>query len=201
MRLAEYNRKRDFDETPEPRGRAAKSHRQPIFVIQEHYASRLHYDFRLEADGVLKSWAVPKKPTLSTSVRRLAVRVEDHPLDYASFSGQIPKGEYGAGRVEIWDNGTYENLQEDKPSGLSLTKSIKQGHVEVKLHGRKLKGKFALVRMHREGKKENWLLIKMRDDDSNGDVKSAKSTKSKTTRPASAPRTNKREASNKRKSA
>jgi bifunctional non-homologous end joining protein LigD len=192
--LAEYNRKRDFEETPEPRGRAAKSHRRPIFVIQEHHASRLHYDFRLEADGVLKSWAVPKKPTLSTSVRRLAVRVEDHPLEYASFSGQIPEGKYGAGSVEIWDKGTYENLQEKKPGRLSLTKSIKQGHVEVKLQGRKLKGKFALIRMHREGKKENWLLIKMKDDDSHRDVKRTRGAKTRTTRPTSSARAKKREA-------
>jgi len=194
MPLAEYNRKRDFGETPEPRGRVAKSHRQLIFVVQEHHASRLHYDFRLEADGVLKSWAVPKKPTLSTSVRRLAVRVEDHPLEYATFTGQIPEGEYGAGTVEIWDKGTYENLQEEKPGGPSLTNSIKQGHVEVKLHGRKLKGRFALIRMHREGKKENWLLIKMKDDDSQREAKRENGAKSRTTRPPSSARARKREA-------
>jgi bifunctional non-homologous end joining protein LigD len=132
-------------------------------VVQEHHASRLHYDFRLEAEGVLKSWAVPKKPTLDPSTKRLAVHVEDHPVEYATFSGEIPEGEYGAGKVEIWDKGTYENMLADKPRPETLTEAIKHGHVEVRLKGRKLKGAFALVRMNRSGKKDNWLLIKMKD--------------------------------------
>jgi bifunctional non-homologous end joining protein LigD len=163
MALTEYNRKRDFAKTSEPRPRRTKSHRQPIFVIQEHHASRLHYDFRLEADGVLKSWAVPKPPTNDPATKRLAVHVEDHPLAYAKFSGEIPKGEYGAGKVRIWDKGTYENLLADKPQPRSVARAIEEGHVEVLLRGRKLKGKFALVRMNAAGKRDNWLLIKMKE--------------------------------------
>jgi bifunctional non-homologous end joining protein LigD len=135
-----------------------------LFVVQEHHASRLHYDFRLEADGVLKSWAVPRQPTLDTSVKRLAVHVEDHPLQYANFSGQIPKGEYGAGKVRIWDKGTYENLLAKKPRPQTVVEGIKKGHVEVVLHGRKLKGRFALVRMKGDDR-DNWLLIKMKDEE------------------------------------
>jgi bifunctional non-homologous end joining protein LigD len=136
--LVEYKQKRDFAVTPEPRPRVVKSDHNPIFVIQEHHASRLHYDFRLEADGVLKSWAVPKKPTTDPAVRRLAVQVEDHPLGYANFSGKIPEGEYGAGTVKIWDRGTYENLLEKKPQRRTLTQAIADGHVEILLRGRKL---------------------------------------------------------------
>lgn len=168
MALTQYKHKRDFARTPEPRPRVSKSRRKPLFVVQEHHASRLHYDFRLEADGVLKSWAVPKKPTLKPSIKRLAVHVEDHPVEYAKFSGEIPKGEYGAGKVEIWDKGTYENLLADKPRPETVTEAIKHGHVEVRLKGKKLKGSFALVRMDGSGrsssKKDNWLLIKMKDD-------------------------------------
>jgi len=165
--LTEYKHKRDFARTPEPRARVAKSRRNPLFVVQEHHASRLHYDFRLEADGVLKSWAVPKKPTLNPSIKRLAVHVEDHPVEYARFSGEIPRGEYGAGKVEIWDSGTYENLLADKPKPETVAEAIKHGHVEVRLKGKKLKGSFALVRMDDSGtpssKKDNWLLVKMKD--------------------------------------
>jgi bifunctional non-homologous end joining protein LigD len=161
--LAEYKHKRDFTRTPEPRPRVSKSRRKLIFVVQKHHASRLHYDFRLEAEGVLKSWAIPRKPSLDPSTKRLAVHVEDHPVEYAAFSGEIPEGEYGAGKVEIWDKGTYENLLADKPRPETVTEAIKHGHVEVRLKGRKLKGSFALVRMNRSGKKDNWLLIKMRD--------------------------------------
>ena len=164
--LAEYRKKRDFEVTPEPRARISKSDRNPIFVVQEHHASRLHYDFRLEADGVLKSWAVPKKPTTDPAVKRLAVQVEDHPLAYANFSGQIPEGEYGAGTVKIWDKGTYENLLQRKPQRLTLTEGIRDGHVEILLRGRKLTGKFALVRLKVRGKTSDWLLIKMKDGES-----------------------------------
>jgi bifunctional non-homologous end joining protein LigD len=161
--LVEYKQKRDFAVTQEPRPRVAKSDHNPIFVIQEHHASRLHYDFRLEADGVLKSWAVPKKPTTDPAVRRLAVQVEDHPLGYANFSGKIPEGEYGAGTVKIWDRGTYENLLEKNPQRRTLTQAIADGHVEILLRGRKLSGKFALVRTKVRRNKSDWLLIKMKD--------------------------------------
>ena len=173
--LADYRKKRDFNVTPEPPARAAKPAREPIFVFQEHHGSWLHYVFRLEADGVLKSWAVPKQPSTDPSVRRLAVQVEDHPLAYANFSGQIPKGEYGAGTVKIWDKGTYENLLEKKPERRTLTEAIREGRVEIRLHGRKLSGRFALVRMKVRGKKADWLLIKMRDGEAQGKSNSIRS--------------------------
>lgn len=157
--LAEYRRKRDFTKTAEPPDRAGRRHRQPVFTIQEHHARRLHYDFRLEADGVLKSWAVTKVPTLSPSIRRLAVRTEDHPLDYATFEGQIPAGQYGAGQVILWDYGTYENL-----SGRPLSEALERGKAEVFLHGSRLQGKFALIRMKGGEKHENWLFLKMKDE-------------------------------------
>ncbi len=166
MGLRTYHAKRDFSLTPEPAGGAARTDGKHRFVIQEHHASRLHYDFRLEVEGVLKSWAVPKEPSLDPAVKRLAVQVEDHPLEYASFHGKIPPGQYGAGRVEIWDKGTYDNRMADKPDPLDMTQSLKKGHVEVQLHGRRLKGAFALVRAdHLKGSKSKpqWLLIKMKD--------------------------------------
>jgi bifunctional non-homologous end joining protein LigD len=146
--LDEYRKKRDFAKTPEPAPGTGARHRRPIFVVQEHHASHLHYDFRLEADGVLKSWAVPKEPSLDPSRKRLAVHVEDHPLSYAGFHGTIPEGQYGAGEVRIWDRGTYENLL----PGKSVTEDIAAGKLEFALHGKKLEGRFALVRMHGKGR-------------------------------------------------
>src|SRR5438046_340770 len=159
MSLKKYRAKRDFEQTSEPKGRPAKKNSKPIFVVQEHHASRLHYDFRLEADGVLKSWAVPKQPSLNPAIKRLAVQVEDHPLEYANFSGEIPAGQYGAGVVHIWDKGTYENILARKPHPQSMAEGINAGRLEVQLHGRKLKGNFALIRMAKRGQKPSWLLI------------------------------------------
>jgi bifunctional non-homologous end joining protein LigD len=164
MALEEYRAKRDFRETPEPAGLPAAPHRRPIFVVQEHHATRLHYDFRLEADGVLKSWAVPKQPSLDPAQKRLAVRVEDHPLAYARFEGTIPEGHYGAGTVSVWDHGTYDNLLADQVPPRTVTQGIEAGRVEFVLHGENLRGRFTLVRMQGKGRgKDNWLLIKGRD--------------------------------------
>src|ERR687888_385235 len=149
--LGEYRRKRDPKKTPEPFG-AKKRGKEPIFVVQRHDARRLHYDFRLERDGALASWAVPKGVPLEPGQQHLAVHVEDHPLDYATFEGEIPKGEYGAGTVEIWDNGTYELVEEKKNGGLT-----------VLLHGRRLEGTWSLVPAHLSGDEKNWLIVRKRD--------------------------------------
>ena len=166
MPLDVYRTKRHFRKTPEPSGaEKPQPHERPIFVVQEHHASHLHYDFRLEADGVLKSWAVPKGPSLDPSVKRLAVQVEDHPLGYASFEGTIPKGQYGGGTVTIWDRGTYESLMGEKAEPRTVGEAIASGHLEFVMHGEKLKGRFALIRMQARGKgKPQWLLIKMKDE-------------------------------------
>jgi bifunctional non-homologous end joining protein LigD len=159
--LKEYRAKRNFEATPEPSGEASpKSLSRPRFVIQKHHASRLHYDFRLEAEGVLKSWAIPKGPSLDPSVRRLAMMVEDHPLAYFDFEGVIPSG-YGAGEVIVWDVGTYAVVGDIDPAA-----AIRRGHLKFELHGTKLKGRFALVKMKgRGGDKDNaWLLVKDKDD-------------------------------------
>ncbi len=155
--LEEYRRKRKFHETPEPSGKVARSAGNQ-FVVQEHHARRLHYDFRLEVDGVLKSWAVPKGPSLNPTDKRLAVQTEDHPLDYGAFEGTIPAGHYGAGEVAIWDSGTFE-----VEGSMSASEQINRGEIKFKLHGRKLKGSFVLVRIRGNGDKKNWLLIKHRD--------------------------------------
>lgn len=156
--LAKYNAKRDFKKTAEPAGKLAKKAGHS-YLIQKHAALRLHYDFRLELDGVLKSWAVTKGPSLDPEVRRLAVEVEDHPVSYGTFEGIIPKGQYGGGTVMLWDQGSWEPIGDPH-------KSLKKGHLSFKLHGKRLHGEWALVRMHRrEGEsRNNWLLIKKGDD-------------------------------------
>jgi DNA ligase D-like protein (predicted 3'-phosphoesterase) len=162
--LEQYRRKRDFGRTTEPRGgrrRTSRSRRR--FVIQKHDATTLHYDFRLEADGVLKSWALPKGPSVDPQDKQLAIRTEDHPLEYADFEGVIPEGEYGAGPVLIWDAGSYRNLTERAGRPIAVEDAIERGHVAVWLDGEKLHGGFALTRMRR-GQKEAWLLVKMRDE-------------------------------------
>src|SRR5437868_3711763 len=165
MALEEYNRKRDFHKTPEPSGqvaRARKAAAAPLsFVVQKHAARRLHYDFRLELDGVLKSWAVPKGPSLDPGEKRLAVHVEDHPLDYGGFEGVIPEGQYGGGTVLLWDRGSWT------PEGPNPEEAYRKGALKFRLDGEKLHGHWALVRMGGKAAKERheeWLLIKERDD-------------------------------------
>ncbi|ALR31463.1 3'-phosphoesterase [Chryseobacterium sp. IHB B 17019] len=185
MALKDYNAKRKFDETSEPKGKAKKSKDKLIFVIQRHAASRLHYDFRLEMEGVLKSWAVPKGPSLDPKDKRLAMMVEDHPYDYKDFEGNIPEGNYGAGQVEIWDSGTYEPLDND--SKLSdekeLLKELHAGSLKFILYGKKLKGEFALVKM-KNNEDNSWLLIKHKDEfaESNYDAEENTSPKSLVTK-------------------
>jgi bifunctional non-homologous end joining protein LigD len=166
MGLDKYNQKRDFSKTAEPKAGRSKDANKLMFVIQKHDASRLHYDFRLEMDGVLKSWAVPKGPTLDPKVKRLAMMVEDHPFDYRNFEGIIPQGEYGGGTVIVWDQGWYETIDPIKGKKAQekyLLSELKKGSVKMRLHGEKLNGEFALVRTHGMGE-NSWLLIKHDDD-------------------------------------
>ena len=164
MALSLYKKKRSFKNTPEPTGGKA-SKNVLHFVIQKHAASRLHYDFRLEMDGVLKSWAVPKGPSLNPVDKRLAMMVEDHPYDYRTFEGIIPEGNYGAGTVIVWDEGTYNALEPGtkKEQEKVLLKQLKSGSLKFSLHGTKLKGEFALVKLKNDAKGNAWLLIKHRD--------------------------------------
>src|SRR5512140_990917 len=157
MTLDEYRRKRDFKKTPEPPP-APTLRPGNRFYIQRHSATRLHYDLRLEMDGALRSWAVPKGPTLDPAEKRLAVLVEDHPLEYGDFEGTIPAGEYGAGSVMVWDRGTYEWLTDKSPA-----EQWAAGDLKFRLHGEKLLGEFALVRMKNRGKGNEWLLLKKKD--------------------------------------
>jgi DNA ligase D-like protein (predicted 3'-phosphoesterase) len=176
--LSVYRKKRDFKKTKEPAGKKKAgikrptawgvAQRGPIFVIQQHAARAMHYDFRLQIAGVLVSWAVPKGPSLNPKTKRLAVMTEDHPIEYAKFEGIIPRGEYGAGPVIVWDRGTYKNLREKDGTLVSMESCVQEGRIEIFLHGKKLKGAFALIRMKgatgTKSLKSNWLLIKMRDD-------------------------------------
>lgn len=165
MNLEEYNKKRDFKETSEPKGKSRKTTGKLKFVIQRHAASRLHYDFRLEMDGVLKSWAVPKGPSLNSADKRLAMHVEDHPYEYRTFEGSIPAGNYGAGEVEIWDSGTYEPIEKtkEKSDDLVMRAELHQGSMKFILHGEKLQGEFALVKIKSDETGKSWLLIKHKD--------------------------------------
>jgi len=157
MALEEYRRKRDFKKTPEPPPEPAKDRKRALsYLIQKHDATRLHYDFRLELDGVLLSWAVTKGPSLNPADKRLAVRTEDHPLAYGAFEGTIPAGQYGGGTVMLWDEGTWEP-KADPQAGLE------KGHLSFTLHGKRLKGGWGLIRMRGAGKRENWLLVKEND--------------------------------------
>lgn len=163
MGLQSYNAKRSFDKTPEPKGDKVDA-QGSSFVIQKHDARRLHYDFRLEMDGVLKSWAVTRGPSLDPEDKRLAVHVEDHPLSYGDFEGVIPKGQYGGGTVIVWDRGVWRAIGDAK-------KGYRKGHLEFELEGEKLKGRWHLVRMHgKPGEsRENWLLIKGDDEEARHD--------------------------------
>lgn len=160
MPLEEYKKKRDFKQTPEPV--ASETHKKGdtlYFCVQRHDATRLHYDFRLEVNGVLVSWAVPKGPSLDPNRKALAMKVEDHPLDYGSFEGNIPAGNYGAGSVMLWDKGAYDVLDEGTPE-----EQLARGDFKFFLKGEKLKGSFAIVRMKRSQKGNEWLLIKKKDE-------------------------------------
>lgn len=159
-RLKTYRAKRDFIRTSEPAGKLRKSGRKLAYLIQKHAARRLHYDFRLEWNGTLMSWAVPKGPSENPNDKRLAVHVEDHPIEYGSFEGTIPKGQYGGGTVMLWDRGSWE------PHG-DPDEALRKGKLSFELHGERLKGNWALVRLHSHGKKgkgDNWLLIKEKDE-------------------------------------
>ena len=157
-KLKRYRAKRNFSKTREPRGASKRRGKeQPIFVIQKHAASTLHYDFRLEVGGVLKSWAVPKGPSTDPRQKRLAVEVEDHPLDYAGFEGDIDEGTYGAGAVIVWDTGPYTS---EEP----MEEALRRGHVNVDLHGNKLHGGYLLQRTRKVGGRQQWLLIKRRGE-------------------------------------
>jgi bifunctional non-homologous end joining protein LigD len=194
MSLREYKGKRHFDATPEPKGKKKRGPGPLRFVAQKHEARRLHYDFRLELDGVLKSWAVPKGPSLDPSDKRLAVMVEDHPLDYRTFEGVIPEGNYGAGTVIVWDEGTYEapGTTGRAESEEAIRAGLAKGHIRFVLHGHKLKGEFSLVKLKRSDKQNEWLLFKHKDAFASGanvldDARSVRSGKTLTTMATGSP--------------
>src|SRR5215204_4195766 len=169
MALTEYKKKRKFSDTPEPEGgmgsKSKSNGKELIFVIQKHDASHLHYDLRLEMKGAMKSWAVPKGPSLNPADKRLAMLVEDHPIEYNEFEGIIPPGNYGAGTVIIWDQGTYEPIEEiedGKKAEKHLLAQLHKGSLKIRLHGQKLKGEFALVKI-KSSEDNAWLLIKHND--------------------------------------
>jgi DNA ligase D-like protein (predicted 3'-phosphoesterase) len=164
MSIKTYRRKRDFTKTPEPRGHTHNPGKLLRFVVQQHDARTMHFDFRLEVDGTLKSWAVPKGPSIDPGVRRLAVPTEDHPLDYAGFEGVIPPKQYGAGAVIVWDRGIYHNLTRDsRGRAKNPARAIRDGHFVFNLKGHKLKGRFVLQRVG-HGRDRRWFLIKAREE-------------------------------------
>ena len=164
MDLSKYHQKRDFNTTTEPKGEINKSKKELIFVVQKHAASQLHYDFRLEMDGILKSWAIPKGPSMNPEEKRLAIMVEDHPYAYKDFEGTIPEGNYGAGTVIVWDNGAYTLADQEKTESVEaqFKSGLQNGHLSFILDGKKLKGEFALVKLKIK-QKDAWLLIKKDD--------------------------------------
>jgi bifunctional non-homologous end joining protein LigD len=167
-KLTEYRRKRDFTRTGEPAGGGRKKSSKLAYVIQKHAASRLHYDLRLELDGVMKSWAVPKGPSLDPSVKRLAIEVEDHPIEYNQFEGSIPEGEYGGGTVMVWDRGTYTAAGDHEDPEETLRQGYRKGDFKFVLQGKRLKGSWVLIRTRGRGDRSRqgqWLLIKHRDDE------------------------------------
>ena len=156
-------KKRKFKETPDPKPKVKSSKSKTIFVIQQHHASHMHFDFRLEVEGVLKSWAVPKGPSTDPNIKRLAVLTEDHPYAYATFEGIIPSG-YGAGTVIVWDTGSYQNITEKNGQKFSISEAFEHGHIKIILKGKKLKGIFSLLRF----KDNDWLLVKGDDEYADG---------------------------------
>jgi len=169
--LSTYKSRRDFRKTPEPSGRTRgggpklAEDGNPIFVIQQHDASTLHFDFRIEVDGVLKSWAVPKGPSCDPRDKRLAIRTEDHPIEYADFEGEIPEDEYGGGTVIVWDAGPYRSItKDDGDEELSIDEALSRGQAEIWLEGKKLRGGYALIHSKMNGDEKNWLLVKMKDE-------------------------------------
>ena len=163
--FSKYNLKRDFKSTAEPKGEIEKSKNDLIFVVQKHAASHLHYDFRLEMNGILKSWAIPKGPSMNPEDKRLAIMVEDHPYAYKYFEGTIPEGNYGAGTVIVWDNGPYMLADEENKAKIEdqLKSDLQKGQLSFILNGKKLKGEFALVRL-KIPQKNAWLLVKKKDE-------------------------------------
>jgi bifunctional non-homologous end joining protein LigD len=173
-KLTEYRRKRDFSRTREPQGGARTRSSRLAYVIQKHDASRLHFDLRLQLDGVMKSWAVPKGPSLDPSVKRLAIHVEDHPIEYNEFEGTIPEGEYGGGTVMVWDHGTYTSAEDTGDPEAALREGYRTGDLKFVLRGKRLTGSWVLVRTRGWGgdksRKNQWLLIKHRDEEANPDT-------------------------------
>jgi DNA ligase D-like protein (predicted 3'-phosphoesterase) len=166
--LRTYKEKRDFTKTPEPapNERLKLDKKKRIFCVQEHHSSRLHWDFRIEVDGTMPSWAIPKGPSLNPKEKRLAVQTEDHPISYATFEGIIPEGEYGGGTVMLWDYGTYKNMREQDGKLIPMKTCLKDGRIEIFLNGEKLKGTFILIRLQNSPK--DWLFFKKKDEYSDG---------------------------------